>query len=225
MPTAREIARQKSQLRKELERDFRKRQRAELGRLRRELKDARVQRRDLRKSVRNRCRTERRALTERAKAARVALREAVKQARKQNRSACARARREGDERTLNQIERAIAALERERAEQLRLRIWEGKTPRVRADVRRAESDDEVRNNLDDPMLRGAFEAVKHKIKPGLRSTRTEAFLQWAHDHPQQVYELSEGALEQSIAQLIRDEKKQRAAMRRPAPRYLEAVPF
>lgn len=230
MPTAREISRQRTELRKQLEKDFRARQRAELAGLRQQLRNARTRRAELRRSVVGRCRDERRALKERAKAAREALRQAVRDARASARTACDNAKAAGKQRALKEIDDALAALHRERAEQLRLRIWTGgkaaKGGPKKAREQRAESDDEVLANLDDYMLRAAWQRVKGKIKAGRRSTRTEAFLQWAHDHPQRVYELSEGALEDSIAELVRDEERQRKALARPVPRaVLEAVPF
>lgn len=48
--------------------------------------------------------------------------------------------------------------------------------------RRAESDDEVRNNLE-PEHVPVWNAYKHKIRGNKYRSRTEAFLEWMHDHP------------------------------------------
>jgi hypothetical protein len=51
--------------------------------------------------------------------------------------------------------------------------------------RRSESDDEVRSNVD-PHLLPLFEEVKGKIKGSERRSRTEAFLEYAEAHPEDV---------------------------------------
>jgi hypothetical protein len=46
-------------------------------------------------------------------------------------------------------------------------------------------------------LRVVWEHVKAKIKGGPRRSRTEAFLEWAHDHPGDVYAIQEADAERA----------------------------
>jgi len=84
----------------------------------------------------------------------------------------------------------------------------GRGPRLaKARVRRDESDDEVRQNIP-PELAFLFERVKRQIKGSARKTRTEEFLQYASEHPDE--ELA--ALEDKTDALIRElEARERRA--------------
>jgi hypothetical protein len=55
-------------------------------------------------------------------------------------------------------------------------------PKVSKAVRRSESDDEVRANLPADLV-PLLERVKRSIKAGPRQSRTEAFLEYAEEHP------------------------------------------
>jgi hypothetical protein len=99
----------------------------------------------------------------------------------------------------------LARHAKERAGELRPRLAKAKT-------RRDESDDEVRGNIP-PELAYLFERVKRSIHGSARKTRTEAFLDYAHEHPDE--ELA--ALEDRTDALIREheEKLRRANPRQP----------
>jgi hypothetical protein len=75
--------------------------------------------------------------------------------------------------------------------------------------RRAESDDEVRGNIPAEFV-SLFERVKGRVKGSPRMTRTEAFLHYAHEHPDEVLV----SLEDRTDQLVRElEERERAAAR------------
>jgi hypothetical protein len=66
--------------------------------------------------------------------------------------------------------------------QARARKKEARPGLASARERRAESDDEVRANIP-PELVPLFDRVKRQIRASDRVTRTEAFLHYAHEHP------------------------------------------
>jgi len=60
----------------------------------------------------------------------------------------------------------------------------------RAAELRAESDDEVIRNLgEDKLLIALFKKHRAKIKATKHRSRTEAFLEFVHDHPEELDEL------------------------------------
>lgn len=96
--------------------------------------------------------------------------------------------------------------------------------------RRDESDDEVRRNVG-PELAAVFERVKRQIKAGPRRTRTEAFLEWVSDNPDEAHAIVYANAERDLARFINE---QNALERRVGSRYrddsdlaaaLAGVPF
>lgn len=227
--------RQAAQNKKDSDRAFRARQRAELKQLRAQIKDARAARGHRLKAVTEQCRAARRAITERAKRARVRLSESIRRTRSNARGLCLVARGEARTQTIDRIDRAIRALEEERALQSTLRIWgKGKSSssssssrgRARATERRAESDDEVRANIDDPALHVVWEAVKHRIKPKGRSSRTEVFAEWVGEHKAEVFRIMEADAERHLVELVRKERQLAKVIARPQRRAASGdVPF
>ncbi len=67
----------------------------------------------------------------------------------------------------------------------------------RSAERRAESDEAVRRELgDDWAALRVWETVKHRIRATERSTRTEVFQQYLHDHPEALDEARNGAMDE-----------------------------
>jgi hypothetical protein len=81
-----------------------------------------------------------------------------------------------------------------------------KARRSSSSERRAESDDEVRSNID-PELREVFERVRKHIKPHARKSRTESFLEWAEENPSEVYAIQSEHAERGLARLIAEHEK------------------
>jgi len=71
--------------------------------------------------------------------------------------------------------------------------------RLRGAERIRESDDEVRRNLPDDLAL-VWAKVKGRIKGTARTTRTERFLDWVHDHPADSARIINDAAEQAYPQ-------------------------
>jgi len=76
----------------------------------------------------------------------------------------------------------------------------------RAAELRAESDDEVRANLP-PELVAVFDSVRRSIAPTAKRTRTETFLEWAAEHPERVYEITDRKIADDLRRLEREERE------------------
>ncbi len=227
--------RQLKQTKAEQARALKQRVKAELARLRTEVAAAKKQKAAKLKSVGAHCRAQRKLISERAKRARQRLNQSIARTRERGRNVCSSARGDAQLSTLTAIEAAAARLEAELGEQRKLRAWARpastrSTPgRANARERAQESDGEVLANIDDPGLRIVWEAVKHRVKPGGRRSRTEAFFEWAAEHPSEVYEIQEKDAIAHLAELERREKKLAGSMRKGTEAVrralLEAVPF
>jgi len=222
MISPRQATRDRAALLKALHRDQRRAFLARLKQLREEEAAAKLERREALARARARCVT----LAEEANAnAKEAYRRAVELAKEAKlatrnvaRDQCAigkqHARDEGAHR--------IAAAKRERDEERRfaaelVRLERGakesekeRRKSARRGERRAESDDEVRSNLE-PELVFLFERVKKTIRGTDRRTRTEAFRQYAEENPGEVYAAQEAEAEKALR---RDVRKARRAPRR-----------
>lgn len=165
------------------------------------LKQAKRQQRERIKAEREKLARESKRLTERYRRARDVAREVcgarVAYAEKHGSKAQQKAARE--------LREYRATLRR-----LRERQREQRATAKQARERRRESDDEVRANID-PTLAHVFEARKHRVKGGPRKTRTEEFLEWAEENPEEVVAIQaqagELAAELDIAELQRRERE------------------
>ncbi len=196
----------KRKLMAQLERERRAKVRARLRELAQKIKEARARRREAIAGVKAQCR-----------AARKKLREVCCQRRK-------RARDQGE----TAIQAARRELERERVEADQLgaaiRRSEGKAAkRTTATERRQESDDAVRSNIPRELAH-VFERVKKHIHGSRYRSRTEAFLEWAHDNPGEVYAIQQEDAERDLAKLIAEHERTERAARRKRP-LLSEVPF
>ncbi len=139
-------------------------------------------------AIRDQCREARVKLSEDARRRRENLSQAIKHERIALRGTCAT--RLADARAAT--DKAIAEARKTAIDLAKLKAVT-RTPAQNAAAERArlrgalairESDDEVRRNLS-PDLAIVWAKVKHR--PGMRATkhatRTERFLQWVHDHP------------------------------------------
>ena len=99
----------------------------------------------------------------------------------------------------------------------------------------AESDDEVRANIPAELVH-VFNRVRRSIKPREGMSRTEAFLHWAEENPEEVYAHEAEAADRATARLVAELKeleRQAHQERRAQPRktrahvvpLAEAVPF
>ena len=119
-----------------------------------------------------------------------------------------RARLEGEEviqarRREIQEERYLDKLQRSRPKSAQPL---GRMRNVRRE-REAESDDEVRRNLS-PDLASVFNKVRRQIKGSERRSRTEAFLEWAEENPDEIYAMQEQRAAREIDRLVKEYQRE-----------------
>lgn len=184
------------QQRAQLKREIKQRRKSVIPKLKARIKQAQ---REKKKRVRQ-CKTDcRAALSRERKRAAMARRKLLQHIRKAKARAqavcksCDLVASKG----VQAVTQALDALEAERKEikALQVRAASMKSERGRAGgrksaERRAESDHEVIVNLgEDKDMIALFKKLRPKIKPSKYQSRTEAFLQYVHDHPEALEEL------------------------------------
>ncbi len=185
------------QRRRRLKAAARERQRETVPRLRkaaRELKAARAKRR---KFCTTQCQRRRKKVQAQAVRAREQLRARIAKLKQRAREACNACKVNAHDEDLDKLDRVLdqLATEREAIRELRaeargLTSSRGRAGGKRAAELRAEARDAVRRDVaDDPVLLALWEKHGTKIKAKPRSTLTETFLEWVHDHPEVIAEL------------------------------------
>ena len=189
------VALDKKALWRDIAREDRKKKRALMIELRAEVRAARTRRKQALFEAKERCRAERLAARERARTLRMRalaeLREAMQAERMAARQTCTV--RLGEARSIkDDIERARAKVAAEKQYRRELRRIEAANRQRRREhphatyiEKRSESDDEVRMNISLDLV-PLFERVKRGIKATPRISRTEAFLKYAEEHPDEV---------------------------------------
>jgi len=239
-----EAAKQRRALLLEIKRSQRAQDRAKLAGIRAAIADTIIRRKEARGRAVALCRAERVAVRDRAKAARAEafalLRAAREREKADAREACAARKAEitASGKTAEAQERARLAEERALMAEIRridARIAKKDKGTRTATERRQESDDEVRRNLPADLL-ALFEQVKRQIKGSTRISRTEAFLQFAEEHPGEVVNAIEGLSDRELKRLQAEERRiyaeleaaEAAPKARPlrrAPRRAEPVEY
>lgn len=176
----------------------------------RELRRARPLRlRQIRDACREGRANVRRRVRELREETRRALRESVRQLREAERGTCETSKAQAREGFAIQIRGAVRDLEMQRAHMEReygRRRGGGRISAAQlAKEAREESDDEVRRNLPAELV-PVFNRVRSTIKPGRRRTRTEAFLEWVHDNPDEAHSIVYDAVERDVERLIREQE-------------------
>jgi hypothetical protein len=223
MPTARQIAAQQKKDRAQRERDARKADRVRLRQLRSHIRAAKVHATQRRREVLLMCRRGRATAREHAKqlraASRVALLASIDAERAKSRTACEARKSQARSKNTDSLRRAQAAFEHEAKHVRTMRIWAKPQKSVLAKARRteaiSESDSEVRNNIP-PDLVPVFNAVKARMKGGTRRTRTEAFMEWAGDHPSEVLRILDAQIHRDVEALVKEEARLRREVRMPS---------
>lgn len=95
-----------------------------------------------------------------------------------------------------------------------------------AKERRSEDDDYVRGNLPASLV-PVFNRVAKRIRGGARTTRTEAFLEWAEEHPDEVLEYQGHATDREVAELVQEHERVAKQLRKGKAHYqrVAGVPF
>lgn len=197
----------RKKLQRELAEHLREKDRAALGLLRAQIKSARVERRHLVHGARMACRTARDSLRERQATERKQLTIEHQAERVLGRTACATgklgAKAKGDE--LEAM--AKRTVKEEALYQRRIRNA-GKPPAARATVRerREEDDDAVRSNLPAELV-PVFDKVRRSIKGSPKRTRTEAFLEWAEENPDEIIGVQQEQADKELRLLLRQQRE------------------
>jgi len=226
MPTARQIAQQRRELRKEIERDRKAADRKKLRELREYLQRARKHRRHLMRKAVELCRRARRELRDRAKEIRRQHREAanreIEAQRMQGRTACEARKEQARAKAADSAARATARYEAERRDQYIGRLYEkpaklktsSRGRARRAPVALHESDDEVLHNIPNELV-PVWLKVRTRIKGTPRRTRTEAFLEWAQENAGEVIAIQEEQFARDIERMEREEYETRRRLKKP----------
>jgi hypothetical protein len=209
--TPAQAKRQRAALMRDVARELKRGNRKKLVALRDRLHTAKAERRAAHRQALAQCRASRAPLPT-VKQLAAELRAAKRDAK----SACdldlAAARALG-----GKVKRARAELASEKKYQRELqRIERGNRAKLKAArtpglarARTSQSDDEVRQNIP-PELAALFERVKRSIRGSERKTRTEAFLEYAEEHPDEEWAALEGSVDRAI-----EEMERRQAMPNP----------
>jgi hypothetical protein len=242
--TVREAANQRRALHREIDRSHREKAAATLRDLRSKLREARQRRNEALANAKTQCRAQRIALREmaheRRKQALNTLKETYAKERAGAREACLLRKAEVHAATRDPIERAKGKWDAERTYQADLRrIEQGNRDRHRAvhrahrNERQSESDDVVRSNIPPDYL-ALFERVKRSIKGNSRESRTEAFLRFVEENPDELLAALDDDSDRIVRELEKQQAKAESALlsRRPLAKQrrsmrveLEAVPF
>ena len=219
---------------------LRDKDRASLAALRARLETARTRRKVAMKRATKRCQVARVAVRARVEAFRLQERARVKAEvaamRGRARNSCqARKYRIGQAggRVLSK-ERAKLAEERRYQAQLKgfAAVAKKRHAKVKATAKeqRSESDDYVRGNIPRELV-PVFDRVRGVIKGGPRTTRTEAFLQWAEEHPSDVLAYQEHDTDRAVAELVAEHERVAGRLRKGKAHYTklarsaDEVPF
>lgn len=204
-------------LKRELSSYLRDQDRAKLRLLRAKINAARVERRHAVTAARGLCRTARVKLKAKQAAERAKLR--LKQAaeREALRAKClatiAEARKNGTDKIGNASAEFREALALNRQLE-RTRSYNAKAfGRTSKSERRQESDDEVRANLPEELV-PVFDATRKTISGSDRRSRTEAFLEWAEAHPEDVYVLQQESADLYLTKLLEEQEEHKKAVRK-----------
>lgn len=205
---SRVIRQQQAEIRKQINKDLREKDRAKLRTLRMQIHQAKLRLAEARREARHFCARERVKAQSRCAARQE---ESVAPARLDVRNMTT-----GyvDERNYQRSLRRI-----EQGNRLRERETRQRAPGITRATRRAESDDEVRQNIP-PELVQLFNKVRRHIHGSLRMSRTEEFLKYAEEHPNEVLEAYGDQTEKMIAEMEQRERQEAEEYER---RY--AVPF
>jgi hypothetical protein len=220
MPTERG---ERKKLQRMLAEHLRDKDRAKLRELRARIHSARVKRKHELTHARQACRTARLALKERQQSEREQFRDQQREKRVEGRTACELGKAGAKGRGKRAEAEAKSELRAERTLQRQVRAADARGGKMRSTARerRLESDDEVRANIPDNLV-PVFDSVKKQIKGGPRKSRTESFLEWAEENPEEIVSLQQADADAYLAKLLREQREHGKAMRKTG-RYRQSV--
>ncbi len=197
----------RKKLQRELAEHLRAKDRAALGLLRAQIKHARVERIGMLRIARQSCRTAREQLKERQAVQRAEFVQTQRAERVLERSLCSSGKEHAKAKGLELELGARRTLKDERALQRQV-ARAGKAPKVRATARERsqEDDDAVRANLP-PELVPVFDKMARKIKGTPKRTRTEAFLDWAEENPDEILSVQQAVADKALREMLKQQRE------------------
>ena len=211
----------RKRLQRELAEHLREKDRAALALLRAKILGARVERRRLLQAARQACRTALLSLRERQKQRRHQLTLEHQAEREQGRALCNAGKQDAREEG-NALERkAESEYKDERRFQGQMR--RATKPRVERSTvreRKQEDDDAVRANLPRELV-AVFDKHRRSIKGSARRSRTEEFLQWAEENPDEVIAIQQAQADRDLKELLTQERELGRSVR-TARRYKQS---
>ena len=179
--------------RKALQSQIREKRKVVVPKLKALVKQTKADRKKRLRECKKECAAAKRKARRASTVARRKLEQHIQRARKKATEVC-KVCKVDDQKHLDKLEKALQDLEVERQliGELRRKASTMKSTRGVAGGRksaevRAESDDAVIFNLGDNQdLIGLFKSVRRKIKASPRRSRTEAFFEYVHDHPEEL---------------------------------------
>lgn len=199
---------------RELAEHLRQKDREALAALRTKIDAAKAERRQMVRAAREACRTALLSVRERQAAARRRLTLEHQAEREHGRVACVTGKTEAKEHGHALEHTATRNLREERAFQRQIRRAGKKPPeRSTARERAQEDDDAVRNNLP-PELVPVFEKHRRSFKGSPRRSRTEQFLEWAEENPDEVLAVQQAEADAALKELLSTERELARSSRR-----------
>ena len=205
---------------RELASDLRARDRQKLRDLRHRIQSLKLKKRAALASIRSECKAERARVAAAIRSLRsetlAALRVRAQDMRTAARGTCSVAKNDARSKLAHELDRAAQELREERVTQHIVRTSDKRhqvpgRSRIASKERLGESDDEVIRNLS-PDMAAVFQHVRRSIKGSPRRTRTEAFLEWAHDNPDEVWTIRQADAEADLQKLIAEEEEHYRSM-------------
>lgn len=213
---ARELARMRAQF-------IRDNDRKEVAKVREALRAAQARRRSALAKALKACARARRGVSEKIRAYRseqmARINHEVKLMRNQARARCQSRRhriRESGARQIDKTRADLRELARYQRQVERLAATRKRRQLSTSRERAQEDDDAVRSNLPRE-LRPVFERVKRVIKGSRHRSRTEAFLEWAESHPEDVLAYQGDETEREVRALIAQHEAAQRQLRKTRP--------
>ncbi len=224
----------RKRLQGELAEHLREKDRAALTLLRAKISSARVERRHRLHAARQSCHGALMTLRERQKNERHQLTLEHHAEREQGRATCTAGKQQARDEGLTRERKARSGYDDERTFQRQIRrATKPRTERSTVRERKQEDDDAVRNNLP-PELVSVFDKHRRSIKGSARRSRSEAFLEWAAENPDEVLLVQQAEADKALHELLKQERELgrtvRSASRYKKPtaelaKLLAEVPF
>lgn len=203
---------------RELAEHLRQKDREALTALRAKIDAAKAERRVMVRAARETCRTALLSVRQQQAAERRRLTLEHQAERERGRVACTTGKTEAKQRGHGLENAAKGDLRDERVFQRQIRRA-GKKPLERSTARERaqEDDDAVRNNLP-PELVPVFDKHRRSFRGSPRRSRTEQFLEWAEENPDEVLAIQQAQADHDLKNLLRQRRELAQSLGNRGPR-------